>query len=131
MRTDDRLLNGQEHGYGKIHEESISTEAFKFFGIVIIPQPDLNKVPQDEEKWNARESKKPVRNHTTSPHYFDKGQSREKGESDVEIPHSLFPESDDEVLFPDGPICLLIREFIDQDHIEDGEANRNGEEHDL
>jgi hypothetical protein len=72
MRTKDRLLNSQEHGYGKIHEKSISTEAFKSFGIAIIPQPDLNKIPQDEEKWNSRESQKPVGSETKPPHHFDK-----------------------------------------------------------
>jgi len=131
MRMADCLLNGQEHSYRKIHEKSIPTEALKSLGIVMISQPDLNKIPQDEEKWNSRESQKPVGSNTTTPHHFDKGQPRQQGEPDVEIPHPLFPKSDDEVLFPDGPIRFFVRKLIDQDHVEDGEANRNGEEHDL
>ena len=57
--THDCKSNGQEHGHGKVHEKGISAEKFKFLFVVIIPFPDLAKVPQDKESRDSRKSKEP------------------------------------------------------------------------
>jgi hypothetical protein len=43
--VEESLLNGQEQGHGEIDIKGILTETFKFLGIVIIPSPDLDKIP--------------------------------------------------------------------------------------
>ena len=130
MGTNDCLLNGQEHGYGKIHQKSISTETFQFFVVAIIPQPDLDKIPQDEDNGKCRKSKKPVGSEPKAPHHFDKGKPRQQGKSDVEVSHPLFPKPDDEIPLSNGPICLFIRKLIDQDHVEDRKPHGDGKQQD-
>jgi len=57
--ANDCKSNDEEHGDGKIHEKGISTEKFKSLVVVIIPFPDLGKIPQDKKSWNSRKSKEP------------------------------------------------------------------------
>ncbi len=39
------LLNGQEHRYEKIDQKSISVGKFQSLMVVIVPAPDLDKIP--------------------------------------------------------------------------------------
>ena len=45
MGPEDRLLNRQKHGDGKIHKKSIAREILQFSVVVIISPPDLNQIP--------------------------------------------------------------------------------------
>ena len=50
--VEDRLLNSQKHGDGKIHKKRIPAEKSQLSAVVIISPPDLNQIPQDEKGWD-------------------------------------------------------------------------------
>jgi len=64
-------------------------------------------------------------------HHLQKGEAGQGRKPEVQITHLLFSETDHQILFPDGAIRCLIWKLIDQDHVEDGETDRDGNQEDL
>jgi hypothetical protein len=128
MGPEDRQLNRQKHGHGKIHKKSIAREKFQFSVVVIISPPDLNQIPQDKKAWDPCEEKQPVGRVAFPPHHFNKGKPGQDRQPDVEISHPLLSKPHDQVPFSNGMIRFFIGELIDQDHVEDGKADGDGEQ---
>jgi len=99
--------------------------------LLIIPPPEVNKVPHHEEERNSRQRKNPDRPWTENQQYFYERESEQDRKPQVDVSHPLFPKQDDKIPLPDRSIRLLVRKLVHQDHVENRETDREGEEKDL